>query len=849
MNKKIIILGTIATGAIITATVVPIVLLNNKEEKIEKDNVIYANRIKALKTKIVTIGATSGDVKTNKNAILNKIKSLGDFPKTPKGITLDVKDSSQKLTINGVAIILIVKKEGESNIEIKDFKVKRSKTTNELATKSINNVKKILDQKSSKVITIINLQAKVGASGVANKIKAKVEEQIGTNNLDEVKVSISANVNNEDILDTGEGIGFKITLSKDDAPSVEIIDWKVKREKTQDEKDIDEVKEIFDEVNLASKIVTATFHFDNEYIDNNPIIVEALKDKLKLNKNNLKGVTIAVKPNSFDGELEDTGQGVGFIITLSKGKAPVVEITDWKLKREKTSFEKNIVSINRVMSILDSKNSKIITIVNLQAKVGSPGVANKIKAKIIKQIGENNLEGVTITISADSKNEDIIDSGQGIGFEIVFTKPPSQRHVIWNWKVKREKTQAEKDIDSIKTIFDEQSSKIVTITNYQTKVDTLEANYKIVNALKAKINQTNLKGVIISVKPDSTNADIIDTGPGIGFIITLSKGEAPLIEINNWKVKRIKTLNERNDDSISKVFRILNLKSSKVVTIINLQAKVGAIGVADKIKAKVEEQIGIENLDGVKVSISAADANEDILDTGEGVSFKIIISKGEFSSATINNWKVKREKTANEIIINVSNILKNKLSKVISIPLGNDLRIDDNAQIIAKIKIALQKEVGINNLENVIITPSKDNTNAIITTSQEGIGFKITLSKDDGTPIIIDNWKVKRKEFTEAESIDWVKFILDSKMFKLIKINNSQAKVGDEGVANKIKIALEEKIGLNNLEGITISISADTENEDIINSGQGIGFIITLSKGSAQSVQITNWKVRLKTSQ
>ena len=538
MKKKIIILATIATGAIITATVVPIVLLNNNEVKIEKDNVIYANKIKALKTKIVTISATSGDVTTNKNAILNKIKSLSNFPKTPKGITLDVKDSSQKLTISGVAIILIVKKEGESNIQIKDFKVKRSKTTNELATTSINNVKKILDQKSSKVITIINLQAKVGASGVANKIKVKVEEQIGTNNLDGVEVSIVADSTNADILDTREGVGFKINLSKDKAPSVEITDWKVKREKTQDEKDIDEVKAIFDGINLASKIVTATFHFFLPYEEFNPIIVKALKDKTKINKNNLKGVTIVVKPNSFDGELEDTGQGVGFIITLSKGGAPVVEITNWKFKRNKSSHERNSDSVKRVVAILDSKSSKIVTIVNLQAKVGSPGVANKIQAEIIKQIGKNNLEGVTITISADSKNEDIIDSGQGIGFEIYFNKFPSEKLVIWDWKVKREKIQAEKDIDSIKTIFDAQSSKVVTITNTQAKVDALGVSTKIVNALKAKINQTNLKEVTISVKPDSTNADIIDTDPGIGFIITLSKENAPSVEISDWKVKR-----------------------------------------------------------------------------------------------------------------------------------------------------------------------------------------------------------------------------------------------------------------------------------------------------------------------
>ena len=928
--------------------------VRNDQESIDIYKNLLLGAIKA-ENRIVKIDDTSGTITSKKNDIIKKIEETKGFISKPEGVSLEVEDDPTQITTEGISITLVIKK-GSAKTKIGSniadpFKVKRSKTPSELAFESVNNVKRILDEKPSKIVTITNLQAKVEASGVANKIKAKVEEQIGSDDLDGVIITISADSTNQDILDTGEGVGFKITLSKGDAtlvgitnwkvkrektqnekdidrvkaifdginsaskiititnlqakveasgvankikakveeqigsddldgviitisadstnadildtgngvgfiivlskgdaPPVEITDWKVKREKTQDEKDIDEVKGIFDGVTLTSKIVTITIvqsKVDAPSVSTK--IVEALK--VKIVEDNLKDVTINVKPNVANADILDTGNGVGFIIVLSKGEAPPVEITDWKVKRNKTLTEINNDSIRRVIAILNSKSSKVVTITSLEAKMESLEVKNKIKAEIIKQIGKNNLEGVKIIINSFASLYDDLLTGVEIPFVILIDKKPSNKLFLRNWKVRREKIQDEKDIDSIKAIFDEQSSKIVTITNFQTKVDTPEANAKIVNALKAKINQTNLKGVTISVKPDSTNADIIDTGLGIGFIITLSKGEAPPVEITDWKVKRIKTLNERNDDSISKVFGILNLKSSKVVTIINLQAKVGAIGVADKIKAKVEEQIGIENLDGVKVSISAADANEDILDTGEGVSFIITLSKGEFSSATINNWKVKREKTANESIVSVSNILKNKSSKIISIPLGNDLKIDDNAQIIAKIKIALEKEVGINNLKNVIITPSKDSANGIITTSQQGIGFKITISKDDGTPIIINNWKVRRKEFTEAESIDWVKFILDSKMFKLIKINNSQAKVGDQGVANKIKIALEEKIGLNNLEGITISISADTENEDIINSGQGIGFIITLSKGSAQSAQITNWKVRLKTSQ
>ena len=130
MKNKIIILGTLGTLALTASIVLPIVLKNKDEEKtIKKDTVLYANKLKTFVTNTITIDSISGDVKTNKNAILNKIKSLGNFPKIPNGISLDIKDSSEELTISGVSVILIIKKDGQTNLEIEGLKVKRREYT------------------------------------------------------------------------------------------------------------------------------------------------------------------------------------------------------------------------------------------------------------------------------------------------------------------------------------------------------------------------------------------------------------------------------------------------------------------------------------------------------------------------------------------------------------------------------------------------------------------------------------------------------------------------------------------------------------------------------------------------
>ena len=673
MKKKTIILGTIIVGVLVAATIVPIVLLNKKddEEKDQKDVEAIAKILKEKTVQERTIeldkGLSGKIIAKNKASIIEKIKFLIGNSNL-KGVSIEVSIKEDKEISTIATPIVVILKKGEISIEIKEekvgdnrgFKVKRALNDSD----SINNVAQIINGKpqNEKVVTIINLQAKVGDSGVANKIKAKVEEKIGSGNLEGVQVSISADANNADILDTGIGVGFKITLSKGSGQVVEITNWKVKRAKPNEEKETDSINNVAQIINgkpQNEKVVTI-INLQAKVGDSG--VANKIKAKVeeKIGSGNLEGVQVSISADANNADILDTGIGVGFKITLSKGSGQVVEITNWKVKRAKPNEEKETDSINNVAQILNQKlqNEKVVTIINLQAKVGDSGVANKIKAKVEEKIGSGNLEGVQVSISADANNADILDTGLGVGFKITLSKGSGQVVEITNWKVKRAKPNEEKETDSINNVAQilnqkPQNEKVVTIINLQAKVGDSGVANKIKAKVEEKIGSGNLEGVQVSISADANNADILDTGIGVGFKITLSKGSGQVVEITNWKVKREKPNEEKETDSINNVAQILNQKpqNEKVVTIINLQAKVGDSGVANKIKTKVEEKIGSGNLEGVQVSISADANNADILDTGLGVGFKITLSKGSGQVVEITNWKVKRAKTTDERIV------------------------------------------------------------------------------------------------------------------------------------------------------------------------------------------------------
>ena len=688
-------------------------------------------------------------------------------------------------------------------------------------TKIVDAIKKLITDEELKNIKIeVSIKNDVDISNVAKPIIITLK-----------KGEYSAEIKEEK---DGDNKGFKVKKTSS------ISKWSPNEALVN-------VKSILD--GKKSKLIIINYDVDSK-INENSIIITKIKTALEkqVGIDNLDDVTITPLKDDTNGTITNSGQGIKFKIIISADNGDGYEIiNDWKVKRKTLTSDEAIVNVK---SILDDKSIKLIHIdLNSDSKINTDSqIIAKIKTALETKVGVANLNGVTITPSKNDANETITNEGLGIGFKIRLSKRGGTAIEINNWKVKRKMTTYE-SLLALKKLFNDQTSKLITINHGADS--TIDGNpvviQKIINALITKIsNKTrwdNLEGLAIVASDDYPKRKI-NPNTEISFGFSIWKDDYN-VEIRDWKVKRSLTPNE----SIAYVKSILNNKLVKLIDIdLTSDSKINTNAqIITKIKTALEAKVGTDNLNGVTITPSKNDANGTISNQGQGTGFKITLSKSGGTAVEISDWKVKRNSTPDESIANVKMILDNKKSKLIDIDLDADSEINTNGQIIAKIKTALEAKVGVANLNGVTITPSKDDNNATITNQDQGIGFKITLSKTGGTPVEISDWKVKRNS-TPDESIANVKMILDNKLTKLITINliSNSSIDEDSWIILQIKNALEEQVGWNNLDGVTITPSKDNNNSVINNWGSGVGFKITLSKEGGTPVEISDWKVKRK---
>ena len=346
-NKKTFIL-LIGTVTLITAVVVPVVLFSKKNESNmkEKDIVSYGNKLKKLSTKEVTISATSGNVTDNKNAILNAIKKLSDFPKVPTGINLEVKDDATNLTIAGVSITLIVKQEGETNLEISGFIAKRSQTDQEKYVEKLKNF-------SVKEVTINVTSGDISANKnvILNAIKA-------LNNFPKVPSGINLEVKNDATIFNEQWAQVTLIVKKQGKTDLEVTGFKVKR--SQSDQEI--VDAYFNQLNiLPTKEVTISASLGNVTANKNAIL-NAIKTLTNF-PTTPSGINLEVKDDATNLTLA----GIPITLVIKKGII-TKEIFGFKAKRSLLAHEEYAnklkalptkeVTINETSgSVTDNKNS------------------------------------------------------------------------------------------------------------------------------------------------------------------------------------------------------------------------------------------------------------------------------------------------------------------------------------------------------------------------------------------------------------------------------------------------------------------------------------------------------------
>ena len=321
-KKKIIIIGTIGLGVIITAIVTPIVLINNANDENDKKDVEAVAKILREKTneeRIIKLVKTSSGkiIENNKDNIVSAIKTLITDSKL-RGVKIEVSiENDVNISVIPTSIIVTLKK-GETSIQIKEeivgdnkgIKVKRNPLTD---SDFIAEVKLILDSKITKLITIAFPQdSKINTnSQIIEKIKTILEKQVGKDNLFGVTITPSKDITNGTIISSGSGISFIITLTKGSASSIQITNWKVKREWTN--------KHIVDDYviklkRLSRKEVTVYYPIGETITENKDDIENEIKSLYDF-PTLPSGVTLKVKDDSTPLWIS----GTSIILVIKKG--------------------------------------------------------------------------------------------------------------------------------------------------------------------------------------------------------------------------------------------------------------------------------------------------------------------------------------------------------------------------------------------------------------------------------------------------------------------------------------------------------------------------------------------------
>ena len=392
INKKTFIL-LIGIVTLTSATVVPIVLFSKKNENkiTEKDTVTYANKLKKLSTKEVTISATSGDITTNKNAILNAIKKLTNFPEVPSGINLEVKDDSTNLSLLGVPIVLIVKKEDETNIEITGFKAKRSQSNQE---KYVDKLKSF----SLKNVTINVTSGDITANknDILNAIKA-------LDNFPKVPSGISLEVKDDATILNEQWAQVTLIVKKQGKTDLEVTGFKVKR--SQSDQEI--VDAYFNKLNILPTKEVTIIASSGDVNANKNAILNAIKalDDFPITPS---GINLEVKNNNN----ELTLQGTPVSLVIKKGTI-TREISGFIAKRSLSTQEEyaNKLKALSTKEVTISASSGDITtnktaILNaIKALDDFPIAPSGISLEVKNDSTSLTLAGVAITLIVKKQNE------------------------------------------------------------------------------------------------------------------------------------------------------------------------------------------------------------------------------------------------------------------------------------------------------------------------------------------------------------------------------------------------------------------------------------------------------------
>ena len=578
-TKKIILLW--ATLGILTAVVIPIILLNNNEDEQNKkdvENVVKILEEKNEKEKIITLPSDAkGKIIANNQAkIIKKIKNLIDASNL-KEVKIEVlMDQDQNILTTKQEIIIKVSKGKYSKkvASAKAYFVKRQQNNQEI-TANINSVKTALTNLTSKDLKLFIEKTDKSINANKKAILNILKQVEGYLEIDfkEVKIKVKDDARN---LPSSKETPINITfiLSKGNVTPVEINIFTIKQ---LDSVEVQNINTLLNKIKsklegLSPKILKVDAPSSDKTINHNK---EAIKNAIQ----NLSGYDAI----EFDGtslEIKDSNQNLpknnqpatSIILVISKNNVNL-EVQGFSAKQMlfSTTINNEIMAIK---TILDSKsgNNLIITLPSDSTGKIIEKVTNKIaiEKKLRKLIDPSNtngvanhssLKGITIEVSMNvdvpisTTPQDIIVSISKTGGRTLTTRK--------TFRVKRAFT-ADEDIAAIKTILDAKRNNdlIIILPSSSTgriigsrvnKIAIEKELRKLIDSsnTNGNPNHASLRGTSIQVSksPDA----IISTTPQ-DIVVSISKsGGTTLSTRKTFRVKKEKSIADKDIQAIKKI--------------------------------------------------------------------------------------------------------------------------------------------------------------------------------------------------------------------------------------------------------------------------------------------------------
>ena len=472
-TKKILLLG--ATLGILTAVVIPIMLLNNNEDEQNKkdvENVVKILEEKTEKEKIITLPSdTKGKIIANNQAkIIAKIKTLiGET--NLKAVKIEVlMDQDQNILTTKQEIIIKVSK-GKYSKKVafaKAYFVKREQNDQEV-TADINSVKTALTNLTSKDLKLFTEKADKSINANKKAILNILQQVEGYLEIDfkEVKIKVKDDARNLP-LSNETPINITFILSKGNVAPVEINIFTIKQldsvEFRNIKKELNKIKSKLE--GLSPKILKVDAPSSNKTINHN-------KDAIKSAIQNLSGYDAI----EFDGtslEIKDSNQNlptnnqpaIPIILVLSKNNVDLeVQVFSAKQMLFSATINNEIMAIK---TILDGKTNEDLIITLPSNSTGKMIEKVTNKNAIIKKLrilidpsntngvaNHSSLKGTTIEVSMNV-DAPISTTPQDI---VVSISKDSGRTLTTRktFRVKRAFS-ANDDIVAIKTILDSKSN-------------------------------------------------------------------------------------------------------------------------------------------------------------------------------------------------------------------------------------------------------------------------------------------------------------------------------------------------------------------------------------------------------